>query len=261
MKVSWTWNSGGRELKGKPALRLILLVLGVLLVGALLLDLRGAMRKRQEELRRLAALEQPEALMPGLDDTRYVDAQGRFAITLPTPWLRLSGIAADPYTAVFRGPRRIEISVVVTPLNHDRFDLLLAQIRAKMETLDLRFSRLNTVTFQGRPAVEREAILPRSRVYALDFLEGPVGHHILVSIPHEEYERLLPIVKEMLQTYEAPAGPRARADAVGTPAPVANPSPPSDALPPGPSSSESADSPSADAPQRATPAVAPGTME
>jgi len=208
MKLAWTWSSGGKELKSKSALRLILLGLGVLFVGALLLDLRGAMRKRQGELRRLAALERPEALMPGVDDTRYVDPEGRFAITLPTPWVRISGVAADPYTAVFRGPRRIDISVVVTPLNHDRFDLLLAQIRHKMDSLDLKSAQLTTIKFQGRPAVERQAVLPRSRVYTLDFLEGHVGHHIVVSMPHEDYDRLLPVVKEILETYEAPAGRR-----------------------------------------------------
>ncbi len=199
-----------REARGawqNPFFRLALLLFGVLLIVALLADLRGAMRRRQAELARLTALERPEALALGVADERYEDPAGRFALTLPAPWVRLSGEQADPYTAIFRGPRNIEISVVVSELPHDRFDLLLAQIRGRDEQLEIR-TNLRTVEFLGLPAAERQSRLPRSSVYALDFMVGRTAHHILVSIPHEEYARLLPMVREFLQTYEAPAGRR-----------------------------------------------------
>jgi hypothetical protein len=179
----------------------------LLLIIALLGDLRTAMRGRQAERERLAALNRPEALRLGVSDRRYEDPQGRFALTLPEPWLRLDGKQAEPYAVIFQGPKDIEIRVLVTDLPHDRFDLLLAQIRGRELELDLQMN-IRTVDFLGRPAVERYSRLPRSGVYALDFLVGHTAHHVLVSIPLPDFDGLLPVAKEILQTYEAPAGRR-----------------------------------------------------
>ncbi len=201
-----------------PGFRLALLGLGLLLILALLADLRNAMKRRQAELSQLKALERPEALLLGIADRRYESPGGRFAITLPEPWIRWDGKRADPYTAVFRGPQNIEISVVVSELPHDRFDLLLAQIRGREQQLEVQMN-IRTIEFQGRPAIERRSRLPRNSVYALDFMVGNIAHHIIVSIPREDFDRFLSPVLDILQTYEAPAGRRwTRAPEVGAPA-------------------------------------------
>lgn len=191
---------------GRPAFRLALLLLGLLLVAALLLDVRRALRRGAAERARLAALERPEAMMLGIADRRYEDPLGRFALTTPAPWL-VSGPAPDgEHAAIFFGPKNLELRVVVNELPHDRFDLLLATIRGQREKLDIEMN-IRRIEFQGRPAVERRVRLHRVRLFMIDFLEGRVAHHLQVSAPHEVFETVLPIALEVLETYVAPAAP------------------------------------------------------
>ena len=191
----------------KPGLRLALLGLGLLLVAALIADLSGAVRRGNPERARIEALESPEAYVLGLSDQRYVDPQGRFALTMPAAWIPRDGDAADPYTAGFRGPSDIDISILVSDLPHDRFDLLMAQIRGQEERLDVNMN-IRRIEFQGRPAVERHSRLTRVSLYLLDFMDGRRAYHMVANMPREDYEKLLPVVKEVLETLEAPAGRR-----------------------------------------------------
>ena len=190
-----------------PWFRLILLGLGLLLVAALIVDLSGAVRRGNPERARIEALESPEAYVLGLSDQRYVDPEGRFALTMPAAWIPRDGDAADPYTAGFRGPGDIDISILVSDLPHDRFDLLMAQIRGQEQHLDVKMN-IRQIEFQGRPAVERHSRLTRVSLYLLDFMDGHRAYHVVANMPREDYEKLLPVVKEVLDTLEAPAGRR-----------------------------------------------------
>lgn len=165
------------------------------------------MRRTSLERERIEALERPESLMLGLSDQRYVDPEGRFALTLPAAWLVREGAAADPYTVGFRGPRDIDIAILVSDLPHDRFDLLLGQIRGKEQQLDIRMN-IREIEFQGRRAAERQSRLNFSSLYMLDFMDGHRAYHLVASIPREHYENLLPVVKEVIATLEVPAGRR-----------------------------------------------------
>ncbi len=202
-----------------PMFRLILLGFGLLLVAALLVDLTRAMRRGNPDRARIEVLESPESYVLGIADQRYVDPQGRFALTMPAAWIPRDGDAADPYTAAFRGPADIDIAVLVSDLPHDRFDLLMAQIRGQEDRLDIGMN-IRRIEFQGRPTVERHSRLIRVSLYMLDFMDGHRAYHIVATMPREKYEKLLPIVKEVLGTLEVPAGRR------WTPPPPDGPPPP-----------------------------------
>lgn len=165
------------------------------------------MRRAGLERARIEALERPESLVLGISDQRYVDPDGRFALTLPAAWLVRTGAAADPYSVGFRGPRDIDIAILVSDLPHDRFDLLLGQIRGKEQQLDIRMN-IREIEFQGRRAAERQSRLNFSSLYMLDFMDGHRAYHLVASIPRDQYENLLPAVKEVIATLEAPAGRR-----------------------------------------------------
>nr|MBP7275906.1 hypothetical protein [Kiritimatiellia bacterium] len=88
----------------------------VLGVGMLLVTIE-AFRQFRAAARR-QPVDDAASLVLGLDDRRYVDPQGRFAITVPAGWIVRTGAEVAPRTAVFRGPRRLEIWVQTEETPH-----------------------------------------------------------------------------------------------------------------------------------------------
>ncbi len=184
-----------------PALRIGLLVFGVLVVVALAVDV----------LRRLHALPpapepvppDPGAFVLGLDDRVYADPGGRFVVTIPAPWRVRTGARVEPDDVVLVGPNRIEFAVRVAQLDHRSFGRLMADVYARQDYwgIDMRIETFEDAG--GRPVVRRRIRLIEHDILAYDFLEDAWGHHLRFRVPRGELDRYEPLFRELFEAYRA----------------------------------------------------------
>ena len=149
------------------------------------------------------------ALVLGLNDRRHVDPQGRFALTVPAAWVARTGEDVAPRTAVFRGPRGLEIWVDVAPSPHRT----LAELREGLRAIENEYAvnmNITNVLFKGVPAFERMLPLASQQVLAVDFLSGSMGHHLQAAAPRLQFPKYERFLRSILATYEA--GPVALPD-------------------------------------------------
>lgn len=189
-----------------PPLRLILFGLGLLIVVAVAVDLGRKGGVAPAVARR--PVEDPAARVLGLNDRTYKDPAGRFEITVPAPWAVRDGADADPYTARFIGPGGMDLCVRLTPMDHDRLDLLEKEIRG------IEFDRgldthIQPRFFNGRPVIERSLKLFAQELIMLDFMSGTTAHHIQAAAPRGTFERDSKLLWDILATYRVPTPPPA----------------------------------------------------
>lgn len=142
------------------------------------------------------------ALVLGINDQRFVDAEKRFALTVPEGWIVRTGETVAPRAAVFRGPRYLEVWVSISDVPYDTPEKLKSDLYAIERHLSVN-SHVTPVVFKGASAFERRYRLYASEVISLNFLIGHTAHHIEASAPGGQmasYEKLL---RDILQTYEA----------------------------------------------------------
>lgn len=194
---------------GNPARRRLwrtVIAIGALFVVLLAVDFARRAAQQMRTARSALPQDDPLALVMGVQDQRYVDPGGRFAITFPRGWIVRTGPGVTEYAAVLRGPRDLEVCVQVNDIAHDRFDLLFREIRKIEEDYGLDMHITTNVPFQGRMAVERQIRLFEKTVFAIDFLDGHTAHHLQGAAPRDRFAQYEPLLRKIVETYEARPG-------------------------------------------------------
>ena len=142
----------------------------------------------------------PEALVLGIRDRVYTDPAGRFRLTVPAVWRVQTPPGGAAYDVIFRGPMDLECAVRVTPVSHQRFDRLLADIYAIEEQWGVNMN-IQAQTVDDRPIVERRVRLIEQQVLALDFLHGAMAHHIQFGAPRDDFDRFEPLFRDIFESY------------------------------------------------------------
>ncbi|MDZ4199068.1 MAG: hypothetical protein U1E27_07270 [Kiritimatiellia bacterium] len=189
-----------REMRSNPAIKILALVAGLVLVAALAVDLFRESRRFQS-IPRLPSDQDPSALILGLQDRIYRDPRDRFQLRVPASWAVFTSADIAPYDVLIRGPRGIEISIRSVKVEEERFDLLLEEIRGIEEQWGVNMN-LQTNVFRDRPSAERYARLITQSVRIRDFLADGHAHHLQAAAPREAYEALEPLLLEIMATYE-----------------------------------------------------------
>ena len=182
--------------------------MGIILGAGLLLVALEAIRHMRAIAQRQPA-DDAASLVLGLNDRRYVDPEGRFALTVPAGWIVRAGAEIAPRTAVFRGPRDLEIWVQAEETPHRT----LQDMRRELWSIEESFGadmNITNVLFKGAPAIERMLPLASQQVLAVDFISGRMGHHLQAAAPRTRFASYERFLRAILDTYEA--GPIAPAD-------------------------------------------------
>ena len=182
--------------------------MGIILGAGLLLVALEAVRHMRAIAQRQPA-DDAASLVLGLNDRRYADPEGRFALTVPAGWIVRAGPEIAPRTAVFRGPRDLEIWVQVEETPHRT----VQDMRREMGSIEETFGadmNITPVLFKGAPAIERMLPLAAHQVLTVDFISGRMGHHLQASAPRTRFASYERFLRAILDTYEA--GPIAPAD-------------------------------------------------
>lgn len=177
------------------------IILGVFLAGALLITVDIAGRLRAAIAARPQPVDDALALAMGVDDVRYVDPQRRFALTTPRGWVARTGPDIAPRSAVFRGPRNLEIWIEVEPMPYTDPLRLKADLQKIEEDLSLN-TNITNILFKGATAYERQVRMFEMKVLAIDFLSGSIAHHLQAAAPKSRFESYEGLLRKILQTYE-----------------------------------------------------------
>ncbi len=187
----------------RPVFRFALLLFGVMVLAALFADLGGLQRKAREQRAAAADGLLDIVLAPG--GARYADPGGLFSIVPPSGWKADRSAEARPYSVVLRGPPGVDISIMATRVKYNTLPELMADIRrsevaAGIGTMPQPFF------LHGRPVLKRIATLHHSKVFAVDFVEDHVAHHISCAMPIELFDRYEPVLMEVVGTYRPSGG-------------------------------------------------------
>ena len=189
-----------QEAQGKRIyLQVGLLVFGLLVVVALIMDLTGFMHKKVYRPPDIAT--ELQNMVLGLDGPRFTDANGLFSIVIPPGWKVSKPPESDPYNVVFVGSHSADISIMAKPVSYNTLPELFREIQ-KLEKQFGLATKVDTIRFRGRPAIKRSGRLMRVKVFAIDFVEDHVAHHILCAVSPEYFDRFEPVLMEVLNTYE-----------------------------------------------------------
>jgi hypothetical protein len=187
---------------GTPSLssRIRMIVIGVLLVGLLAVGYEAFRHLRA--LQAIQPIDEATSLALGVADVRYVDPEGRFALTTPSGWVVHTGEDITPRLALFRGPRDLEIWIEQNDLPHASQRRFREDIEAIEAGLGLNMN-IQPITFKGLPAFERRVRFFEKQVLAIDVLIGRRGHHLQGAAPREHFETYERLLRSILNTYEA----------------------------------------------------------
>jgi hypothetical protein len=192
----------------KNIIAIVLMAGGLLLVAALMADLR-TMKQRKPRGYVDPGTELQEIVL-GLNGTRYEDASGLFSIVPPAGWMVFKPPDSRPYNVIFRGPSGATMSIMATRVEYNDLPSLMHEIEASEQQAGIR-TQTEALFFLGGPAVRRTAGLLASRVFSVDFVRDRVAHHIICGTPPELFDRYVPVLMDVLGTYRA--GPPASAPA------------------------------------------------
>ena len=134
-------------------------------------------------------------------DTRYVDPEGLFSIGCPTGWRRTDRSDSAPYDVVFLSPNRASIGIMATHVKYNDLPSLFKDIEKNEAEYGIR-TDVETIRFKNRPAVKRTCVLNTVKVFSIDFVDNYVAHHIICRTPKDYYEKYVPVLMELLNTYE-----------------------------------------------------------
>lgn len=197
-----------RETRPRPSFReplgrriwfkLAFMVVGLMIVLALIADLRSMGRRRP--LGYVDVTEELQQLVLGLDGPRYADPQQLFSIVRPAGWRMFTPPDSRPYNVIFRGPNQAAVSILVSRVPYNDLPSLMRAIEERERAAGIR-TQVEALFFQGMPAVRRTAGLVTARVMSLDFVRDHVAHHILCEAPPELFDRYRPFFEDLLNTY------------------------------------------------------------
>jgi hypothetical protein len=176
------------------------MVIGVLLVGLLAVGFEAFRHLRA--LQAIQPVDEATALALGVADVRYVDPQGRFALTTPSGWVVHTGEDIVPRLAIFRGPRDLEIWIEQNTLTHASQRRFREEIEDIEDQLGLNMN-IQPIAFKGQPAFERRVRLFERQVLAIDVLIGRQAHHLQGAAPRDHFETYERLLRSILNTYEA----------------------------------------------------------
>jgi hypothetical protein len=187
-------------MKSNPLVKWIALAAGLALVVALGVDLtRQALKIRNQPV--YPSGDDPAARTLGVRDRTYLDARGRFRITLPAAWVVLTGEEIAPFDIRFAGPDEMEVSVQISATPSNRPDLLLQRIRNIEEQYGVNMN-IRTNQFKGFPSVERTTRMVGKTVRALDFIANGQAHHLQAAAQREQFDASEAFLDQLLQTYQ-----------------------------------------------------------
>ena len=180
-------------------LQIGLLVFGLLVVAALIVDMTGFVHKKVH--RPPDVTTELQNIVLGLDGPRFADSNGLFSIVIPAGWKVSKPPESDPYNVVFVGTHSADISIMAKPVNYNTLPELFTEIEKHEKQFGLS-TRVDTIRFRGRPAVKRSGRLMRVKIFAIDFVEDHVAHHIMCAVSPEYFDRYEPVLMDVLNTYE-----------------------------------------------------------
>jgi hypothetical protein len=204
----------GRQERRKNRFRWILWVFSLLLLAALVTDMRNISRRLSRFQRTGTAAHKGDAadIAGGLGGARYVDPAGLFSLVPPRNWVQVKKPADSFFSVVFQGPYGMDMGVQVVATNGLTFDKLVDTLRRVERSLaaDTHMDFAYVGPFR---AVKRSVQLFKSKLLILDFATGDLEHHVQFSMPPALYDEYEPVFLRLMQTYEpgqlmpAPAAP------------------------------------------------------
>ena len=187
----------------KSRLRAILCVLALLLLAALVADLRGISRRLGEFRRTGPAARKGDAadIAGGLGGARYADPAGRFSLVPPRHWVRVAKPVNSFFSVVFQGPYGMDMSIQAVATNGVTFDKLVENLR-RVERSLAADTHMDFAYVGPHRAVKRSAQLFKTKLLMLDFVTGDLAHHVQFSVPPALYDEYEPVFLRLMQTYE-----------------------------------------------------------
>lgn len=192
-----------REDRRRGFLRGGICVFALVLLGALVADLRGISHRLGEFQRTGKVSSRGDAtdIAAGLGDPRYVDPSGLFSVVPPRHWARGAKAPNDFFNVVFQGPQGMDMSIQVTVTRGMTFDQLVDKLR-KIERTLAATTHMDYAYVGSHRAVKRSVQLFKMKVLLLDFVTGDLAHHVQFSMPPELYDEYEPVFLRLMQTYE-----------------------------------------------------------
>jgi hypothetical protein len=181
-----------------PALEIGLLTAGILAVIAIIVDLSKP-PKTISDFPSVTAEIRDALLNPPA--TRYVDTKGLFSVGCPPGWSRTDRPDSAPYDVVFFSPNRASISIMATRVKYNDLPSLFIDIEQNEAEHGLR-TEVETIRFKDRPAIKRTCTLSAVKIFSIDFVDHFVAHHILCRVPKNYYDKYVPVLMDLLDTYE-----------------------------------------------------------
>jgi hypothetical protein len=181
-----------------PFLELGLLTAGILSVIAIIVDL-SMPQNTNPDFPPVTAELRDALLNP--PTTRYVDAKGLFRVGCPSGWSRTDRPDSAPYDVVFFSPNRASISIMATRVKYNDLPSLFKDIERNEAEYGLR-TEVETIRFNNKPAIKRTCVLNAVKIFSIDFVDNYVAHHILCRVPKNYDDKYVPVLMELLNTYE-----------------------------------------------------------
>ncbi|MBU0678592.1 MAG: hypothetical protein KJ626_10795 [Verrucomicrobia bacterium] len=180
-----------------------LLLFVLALVAAFMFDFSFLQKQRQDAAKPLAVTttEDLQRLVLGMEGPRFSDPEGLFSLVRPAEWRVSRKPQSDAWNVIFRSANGPDLRVMAVKVEYNNFNSLLKRVKGAERDLDLDMN-LKVGEFKEWPAVWRSMTLPEEKLLTLDFMESHVAHHIQFSAPHAIYDRYLPVITNLLQTYE-----------------------------------------------------------
>ncbi len=191
-----------------PWIRIGLLLLALAGVAAFIADMLNARRRLTAQW--AATPREPELIadLTGylLDRSGavYADPSGLFSVRVPANWNIEPRGERGFYNVILRAPRQVSVAIMATPVKYNDLQSLADDIR-RNERRNGIATNLELWRFLDRPAIRRVSRLVHTEVLAIDFVAEYTAHHILCTFPRGYYDRYLPLVMQVLETYRPAA--------------------------------------------------------
>ena len=192
-----------RQENQRARLRWVILLLALVLLVALMADIRG-ITHRLGRIQRTGPLpRQGDAadIAQGLAGARYEDPAGLFSLVPLRNWTRVPSPVEGFFNVVFQGPHGMDMGIQVVVTNGLTFDQLVENLRRVEHSLAAD-THMDIAYVGAHRAVKRSVQLFKNRVLMLDFLTGDLAHHVQFSVPTALYEEYEPVFLKLMQTYE-----------------------------------------------------------
>lgn len=147
----------------------------------------------------------------GLDGKRYTNSDGKFSIVPPAGWEIDTDGNEGYFDVTFRGRQGLELNILATKVNYGDFSKLKEEIEDKEENIGLK-THIEEGEFKDHSAVYRRVELKKSRLYSVDFLAKGMAHHLLFKAPRGVFEKYLPVMKDVMNTYRPESPPEKQID-------------------------------------------------